>query len=231
MKMTDQQKNLLKRIPKKTINSLEDLCEAYLLYIISHPEVLRFNPWDSQIQYLVTNTHRIHLEQALITYDTLNTLGINSKEVLNIGTGGGYLEYVCKYFNNPIHTVEYENNKSVLDGVRAFRLIREWFNVDLTYTMSSIDRENFEIHNCSKKYDWIILFRFLYHATEEKNPIIDYKKTYEILSRLKKYGNNCIILGRKEYESFKDYNSLKTINFHQYGNISEIIAELKERLL
>lgn len=221
----------LKRIPKEITNSLDALCEEYLLYIISHPEVLKFPPWNSQIQYLVTNTHKIHLSQALTTYDTLNTLGINSKEVLNIGTGGGYLEYVCTHFNNPIHTVEYENLKSVVDGVRAFRTMRDWFDVNLTYTMGSIQKEDFQINDCNKKYDWLILFRFFYHATEETNPIVDYKKVYDILSKLERYGKNCIIIGRKELESFKSFDSLKTEDNHQYGNILEIMSELKERLL
>jgi hypothetical protein len=221
----------LKRLPTKILNNLEDLSEQYLLYIISNPGLLRFRPWNSQIQYLVTNTHRSHLAQALVTHDTLKALNINSESVLNIGTGGGYLEYVCKHFNYPIHTAEYLDNTNITDGVRAFRVIREYFGTTIDYTMTSANKDNFVI-NKGKKYDWLIFFRFFYHTTAEENFIVDYEKVYNILRKFEKYGTNCIILGRKEWESFKGFKSITNyINHHQYGNISEIISELKTKIL
>jgi len=230
--MTKQEmtKNL-KRLPKKILSNLESLSEKYLLYIISNQGLLRFRPWNSQIQYLVTNTHRIHLNQALITYDTLKALNIHSESILNVGTGGGYLEYVCKYFDNPIKTVEYFDDPKPTDGVRAFRLMRTYFGVNIDYTMNDVNKDNFTIHKCEEKFDWLIFFRFFYHSTSEQNDIVDYEKVYKILSKFEKYGNNCIILGRKETQSFYDFKSLKMSNFHHYGNIKEIINELKTKIL
>lgn len=225
------QKNL-KRLPTTIIDNLEKLTEDYLLYIISNPGLLRFKPWNSQIQYLVTNTHKMHLSQAIVTYDTLKALNINSESILNVGTGGGYLEYVCKYFDYPIHTVEYLDDNNITDGVRAFRVLREYFGTKLNYTMRSANKDNFVINKCDKKYDWLIFFRFFYHTTVEEKFTVDYKKVYDILSKFEKYGTNCIILGRKEWESFKGFKSITNyINHHQYGNISEIISELKTKIL
>ena len=222
----------LKRLPKKILSNLESLSEKYLLYIISNQGLLRFRPWNSQIQYLVTNTHRIHLEQSVITYETLKALDIHNKSILNVGTGGGYLEYVCKYFNNPIHTVEYEDPIAIVDGVRAFKVIRDFFNIELDYTMSSILKDNFVINNCNKKYDYVILFRFMYHATAEQNLIIDYTNAYNILKKFKKYATNCIILGRKEWMSFHEFTSFDMkLNDHLVGNIDNILEELKTKLV
>jgi hypothetical protein len=221
----------LEQLPKKILANLDDLCQDYLLYIINHMEILRFRPWDSQIQYLVTDTHRIHLNQAVDTYKALQKLNIDFSKTLNVGTGGGYFEYVCKHFNTLIDTVEYEDDRLITDGVRSFRVLRKYFNIDLTYKMSSILKDNFKIYDCNKKYDYIILFRFLYHSTTEQNQIVDYKKTYDILNKLSKYADNVIIIGRKEFLSFKHFKSVKEVDLHQYANIKEILAELKTKLL
>ena len=226
------QKETLKRLPKEIINNLDDLSEEYLLYLINRMEILRFRPWNSQIQYLVTNTHRIHLEQALLTYDTLNTLNINTEGVLNVGTGGGYFEYVCKYFNTPVDTVEFINPHGITDGVKAFVPMRNYFGIDITYTMSDVQKDNFTIHKCTKKYDYLILFRFLFHATAEENKIVDYNNAYKILQKLSKYSENCIIIGRKEWDSFHEFTSFdKKINGHLIGNINNILTELKTKII
>ena len=75
------------------------------------------------------------------------------------------------------------------------------------------------------------MFRFLYHSTTEQNQIVDYKKTYDILNKLSKYADNVIIIGRKEFLSFKHFKSVKEVDLHQYANIKEILAELKTKLL
>ena len=59
----------------------------------------------------------------------------------------------------------------------------------LTYDCNSIYDENFEIYNCNKKYDYILLIRF--YPLNKASSNLDQVKT--LLNRLKKYSDKALI--------------------------------------
>ena len=60
----------------------------------------------------------------------------------------------------------------------------------LTYDCNSIYDENFEIYNCNKKYDYILLIRF--YPLNKASSNLDQVKI--LLNRLKKYSDKAIIV-------------------------------------
>jgi hypothetical protein len=129
---------------------------------------------------------------------------------LNFGMGAGFLEYYTKNYGKiNLESVEWDQQKE------HFSELRKSFNVDdqLTYTCNDIRNNDFEIFNCNKIYDFIILTRF-YPINKKYS---DTLKAEEILKKLKKYSNKFIIVDNPinyksetlEYFESKKYNKLE----------------------
>ena len=129
---------------------------------------------------------------------------------LNFGMGAGFLEYYTKNYGKiNLESVEWNQQKE------HFSELRKSFDVDdqLTYTCNDIRNDDFEIFNCNKIYDFIILTRF--YTINKKYS--DTLKAEEILNKLKKYSNKFIIVDNPinygsetlEYFESKKYNKLE----------------------
>jgi hypothetical protein len=76
---------------------------------------------------------------------------------LNLGMGPGFLENLVDIHGKiNLESVEW------IEQRENFSIIRKFMDIDnrLTYDCNSIYDENFEIYNCNKKYDYILLIRF-----------------------------------------------------------------------
>ena len=133
-----------------------------------------------------------------------------SNTYLNIGMGAGFLEYYVKNYGKiNLESVEWDQQKE------HFLILRKDFDVEdqLTYTCNDIRNNDFEIFDCNKTYDFIILTRF-YPINKKYS---DTLKVEEILNKLKKYSNKFIIVDNPvnykvetlEYFESKKYNKLQ----------------------
>jgi hypothetical protein len=133
-----------------------------------------------------------------------------SNTYLNIGMGAGFLEYYVKNYGKiNLESVEWDQQKE------HFSILRKDFDVDdqLTYVCNDIRNNDFEIFDCDKIYDFIILTRF-YPINKKYS---DTLKVEEILNKLKKHSNKFIIVDNPinyksetlEYFESKKYNKLQ----------------------
>ena len=133
-----------------------------------------------------------------------------SNTYLNIGMGAGFLEYYVKNYGKiNLESVEWDQQKE------HFSILRKDFDVDdqLTYVCNDIRNNDFEIFDCNKTYDFIILTRF-YPINKKYS---DTLKVEGILNKLKKYSNKFIIVDNPinyksetlEYFESKKYNKLQ----------------------
>jgi hypothetical protein len=104
------------------------------------------------------------------------------KSYLNIGTGVGILEYIASKEGFDVDTVEY----IYLDVDPFYSILRRLLDVDLTYTSTDFYK-GYDIRDCTKTYDTILLNRF--GPLQVYCPIEDITNFF---NQLKKYSNTII---------------------------------------
>jgi hypothetical protein len=107
---------------------------------------------------------------------------------LNIGMGAGFLEYyVEKYQKVNLESVEKDSS------FKKYLHLKEEIGIDKRnfYLCGNIKKENFQIYDCNKSYDYIILIRFT-PLNKLLSPLVSDLEI--ILNRLKKYSNKFIIV-------------------------------------
>ena len=139
----------------------------------------------STIQYSNFLICQNHLKISIDIYNILSRMSRNNT-YLNLGMGPGFLENLVDIHGKiNLESVEWIEQKE------NFSIIRKFMDIDnrLTYDCNSIYDENFEIYNCNKKYDYILLIRF--YPLNKASSNLDQVKT--LLNRLKKYSDKALI--------------------------------------
>ena len=157
---------------------------TYLLYNDEAKEAARKKHNFSVIQYVNIETLKAHIEVSTRIYNILARLP-RSNTYLNFGMGAGFLERIVKLLGKiNLESVEWEE-QDVL-----FKPLREHLEVDVNYICNSIHDDNFEIYECNKTYDYIILTRFFPLNRAHS----DLQQVKEILTKLKKYCDKAILI-------------------------------------
>ena len=121
---------------------------------------------------------------------------------LNIGTGGGHLEYVNRLMGDKIHitTVEWEKQ------YECFSKIRETLEIKVDYLCNNVLEKGFEINECKTRYDFMILERFFpIYGTMDKERI------EFVLRQLAPYANKALIVDSESNWSKKQREYLDSI--------------------
>jgi hypothetical protein len=107
------------------------------------------------------------------------------KSYLNIGTGPGLLEYTASKEGFNIESVEFLDMDDNTQEI--YSILRELLEVNVTYKSTDF-YTNYDILNCSKTYDTILLYRFGPFQIDCSPELID--KFFNVLSR---YSDTLII--------------------------------------
>ena len=175
----------------------------------------------STIQYCNTFVCENHLDISIEIYNNLSSLP-RKNTYLNFGMGPGFLENLTELHGKiNLESVEWIAQKENFSRIRMFLDIEN----TLTYECNSIYDDDFEIYNCNKKYDYILLIRF--YPLNKTNSNLDQVKN--ILNKLKKYSDKAIILDSMEnnykedvlnyFNSISNKNIIRT-NGHDYRVIN-----------
>jgi len=210
----------------------------YLNYLLRNRHILEDYNWSSQIQYVHPVSHYVQSKESWkILECCLHELSFGTNTtILNIGSGSGYLERLFRRHSLNIKSCDYKA-ESGLDGVSVFAPLRYFFGVDLDYMMDSIHVDDFKIYNnvgeLKEKFDWIIIARFLNHSYLDGEEL-DLQHILMCFEKLSNYCNNILISGITEVELLLKLNCStlnQTSRGQLYGDINQIISELKERIL
>jgi hypothetical protein len=147
----------------------------------------------SIIQYIHPNVIDSHFDLHKKIYNKIAKTPRNYT-FLNLGMGGGFLEYYVKNHGKiNLESAEWDQQE------KQFSVLRNEIGVDdqLAYICSDIRSDDFEIFDCNKTYDYIILTRF-FPLNKLSAPNLDDVKV--VLNRLEKYSNKFII-----FDSFHNY--------------------------
>ena len=158
--------------------------------------------WDSldfllhryMIQYFSVDHMDHFYETSTRIIDYLIENNIESKQVLNIGTGIGLLEAVGRSKEYNIDCTEMKvlsaKDGKLVPNFDPFGFIRSKLNSKVTYWTNSIFDDNYIINNCQQKYDYGMLVRFT-PLTQDCDSNNDVKL---IFNNLKKYVNDLLII-------------------------------------
>jgi hypothetical protein len=146
------------------------------------------------IQYLsvehMIDMHKI--SEKIIDYLIENT--IDSKQVLNVGTGIGLLEATGRTKNYNIDSTEIKflsiGCQKLIPNFDPYKIIRSKLHSKVTYWTNSIFDDYYVINDCRQKYDYGLLVRFtpLTHDCKSSDDVD------LIFNNLSKYINNVLII-------------------------------------
>tara|TARA_R110000868_G_scaffold204872_1_gene453021 strand:- start:114 stop:719 length:606 start_codon:yes stop_codon:yes gene_type:complete len=162
---------------------LKTLCNDYTKFAINNEKLFSGVNY-STIQYCNISVCRNHNRVSAAIHNFLSLY--KNKTFLNIGMGPGFLENRIAISKSvQMDSVEWENQ------VQNFEPILKHFDIKdkLTYTCNDITKDNFEIYNCNKTYDYLLLVRFF--PLNAANATLE--QTKERLNKLKKYSNKIFL--------------------------------------
>lgn len=183
MRMKNSPKFTIERRDNSTIQLL-DVAYDHLDFVLKNPEYFKTKDHFSTVQYSnVTLLSQLD-DVCKKIYNSLARTRRDST-YLNIGTGPGILEFYANEFKAAnIDSVEWDQQE------RNFSVIRKALNVEPTYLCNDVRDNNFDIYNCNKKYDYVLLIRFF--PINAENATVSQLK--DRLSKFKKYANKAIII-------------------------------------
>lgn len=200
----------IQRQDKSSI-SLLDAAYDHLDYVLRNPELFRDPVHFSTVQYSnVTMLHQLN-HACKDIFNSMARLRRGST-YLNIGTGPGLLEFYCKQFKLiNMDSVEWD------EQVKNFSVIRKALDVEPDYLCNDITADNFEIYNCEKKYDYVVLVRFFPLNKDYAN--LDQVK--ERLAKFKPYADHAIIIDNIDWTfTHKVYQYLETLDMRTLPDLN-----------
>lgn len=180
------------------------IAHEHLRYCLHH-EKLFVHPNFSLIQYCNERNIRNVIRSHEYIWRDLKRWGYD--DILNIGTGGGWLEAVAREDGVSIDTVEW------IEQQQMFYALRNALNVKLTYTMNDITQDDFIIEGLSRQYDLGIAFRFFpfnkTHCSSDQI-VVRLKKLHKYIKRiaLVDHNNNYTDDGWKLLHSLADSSEI-----------------------
>lgn len=173
----------------------------------------------SVIQYTNVEILQSHILKSNAISSYLNEID-ESATYLNIGTGPGFLEkIVANKSKLSLESVEWEEQDILFEPIRTH------LNVQYNYLCNSIINEDFNIYNCDKTYDYVLLIRFF--PLNKTNSTLDEVKT--MLKRFKKYSKKAILIDspdKYETETVRFFESISTVNSRTIKKIDNWILDL-----
>lgn len=169
---------------QKKVN-YSDLSLSHLDFCIENSELFTDEHF-STIQYCNIEVLHNHFNIARKTYNEL-ARAPRSNSYLNLGMGAGFLEYYIENHGKiNIESVEW------IEQTKNFSILLKKLNIEhrLTYECNDIRLDDFEIFNCNKTYDYIILTRFYPINKKHVSTVNDLEN---ILKKLQKYSDKFII--------------------------------------
>jgi hypothetical protein len=128
----------------------------------------------STVQYMWERGHRTAMKFNKVVLDALKQVDQNAS-FLNMGTAAGHLALCNRLYDCglDIHNVEWDYQ------VECCEVVRNTFGINIDYLCNNVNDNDFQIFNCDKKYDYVILQRFF--------PVYHTQKKSEVNAVLKKF--------------------------------------------
>lgn len=213
-------KDQTKKIDPLNLKSCIGFSNNYLNFCIQNPDLFQGENF-STIQYCNPGVIFDHFYISRLIYNELARTP-RSNTYLNFGMGGGFLEHYVENYNKVnLESVEWDYQKA------NFTSLLKDFDLEhrLTYECNDIRNDNFEIYNCNKKYDYIILTRF-YPLNKKNCKTVD--EVSQLLEKLKVYADRFIIFDDKHNytEEVQDYFDSKICkDLKLKGNIDSWVID------
>jgi hypothetical protein len=180
---------------RKNLN-LDEMAFKHTNYVLSNENLFK-NIHYSTVQYCNRDLCKRHNDMSKQVYAALRPIAKRNKTFLNFGMGPGFFENLIEaYGGYNLESVEWDEQEP------NFRIIREHLDISINgkYICNDINLDNFNILNCNKRYDYVLLIRFFPLNAKHS----DLNKVKNILNKLKKYADKAIILDNLEYNYNKD---------------------------
>lgn len=175
----------------------------FILQDAKSQEILKNPTHFSLIQYSNIEAIITNINTSIDVYNSIARLP-RSSSFLNIGTGPGILERIVDLHQKVnLESVEWEEQAYI------FNIINTYLNVKPNYYCNDITKDNFEIFECDKKYDYILLIRFF----PLNRSMADLEKVKNILAKLKRYSDKAVLIdfyGNYNKNICKYFNSIQT---------------------
>lgn len=152
--MTDSKTNLTERETKH----IETGCRFFAASILQANRTILQNNRTVRpelVQYCNETMSLLHARDCLgVRYNLLD----QDKKYINIGTGAGLLEYLCRNRGVPMDTVDYIAPDDY-EYQPYFDMLRAHYGVGLTYESTDY-YQGYDIPKCDRLYDEALLIRF-----------------------------------------------------------------------
>lgn len=148
-----------------------DLINAHPLELVAHSHMIQYaSVWHMRKLY----------NEMYELYTMLDNLQVDSKDIINIGTGVGILEWICLQHDFPIITCDILCEASFSRGKQnydPYEVVRKYLGVEVDYRIENMYSDHFKLNS---NYTVGVANRFLpiqyddYETTFEKlKPYVD----------------------------------------------------------